>query len=142
MTLGSPVATESLDPWFPYLLRLTSPPQGSAGEGCDWVDLRRHRDDASIRRPGQIASWPVVGPAASAPYRAFRLLMEGPNAAGGRDGTVAAKGGKNPGGSGAAGEVASEGRAAAIATTEAYNFGVSNIELYGYLYRLGDALHR
>ena len=43
-----------------------------------WVDLRRHVNDASLRKPGQYASWAVLGPAASTPYRAFRLLLEGP----------------------------------------------------------------
>ncbi|GBF97048.1 hypothetical protein Rsub_09521 [Raphidocelis subcapitata] len=43
-----------------------------------WVDLRRHISDASIRLPGQYASWPVSGPASQLPFRAFRLLLTGP----------------------------------------------------------------
>ena len=104
------------------------------------MDLRRHRDDASIRRPGQLASWPVVGPAASAPYRAFRLLLEGPTAGaglrggtGGMSGVGIAAGVASHGGS-ASGGVDSVTRS----TVGSYNFGISNIELYGYLYRLGE----
>lgn len=43
-----------------------------------WLDLRRHDNDGSIRLPGQYASWPVSGPAAALPFRAFRLLLLGP----------------------------------------------------------------
>ncbi|KAK9823236.1 hypothetical protein WJX72_001265 [[Myrmecia] bisecta] len=53
--------------------------QGSH-DGLSWVDLRRHLNDATIRLAGQYASWPVVGHAASAPYRMFRILLLGPNA--------------------------------------------------------------
>lgn len=84
------------------------PLQGSAGGGCEWVDLRRHVDDASIRRPGQMTSWPVLGPAASSPYRAFRLLLEGPTTAGGTG----------------------------LAQGQGHCLCVSNLELYGYLYRV------
>ncbi|KAG2483203.1 hypothetical protein HYH03_017937 [Edaphochlamys debaryana] len=45
-----------------------------------WVDLKRHAGDTSIKLPGQYASWPVIGPAAAVPYRAFRLLLTAPNA--------------------------------------------------------------
>ncbi|GFR52255.1 hypothetical protein Agub_g14789, partial [Astrephomene gubernaculifera] len=45
-----------------------------------WVDLKRHSNDTSIKLPGQYASWPVIGPAAAVPYRAFRLLLTAPNA--------------------------------------------------------------
>lgn len=43
-----------------------------------WLDLRRHADDTTIRLPGQYGSWPVSGPAACMPFRAFRLLLTGP----------------------------------------------------------------
>lgn len=43
-----------------------------------WLDLRRHCNDATIRLPGQYGSWPITGPAASMPFRAFRLLLLGP----------------------------------------------------------------
>lgn len=43
-----------------------------------WLDLRRHVSDATIRLPGQYGSWPIGGPAASMPFRAFRLLLLGP----------------------------------------------------------------
>jgi hypothetical protein len=42
------------------------------------VDLRRHIGDATIKMPGQYGSWPVVGPAAAVPFRAFRLVLAGP----------------------------------------------------------------
>ncbi|GLI59392.1 hypothetical protein VaNZ11_001258, partial [Volvox africanus] len=45
-----------------------------------WVDLKRHSNDTTIKVPGQYASWPVIGPAAAVPYRAFRLLLTAPNA--------------------------------------------------------------
>ncbi len=45
-----------------------------------WTTLRSHVNDTSISMPGQFASWPVFGHAASAPYRAFRLLLIGPSA--------------------------------------------------------------
>ncbi|PNH11217.1 BTB/POZ domain-containing protein [Tetrabaena socialis] len=45
-----------------------------------WADLKRHTSDTTIKVPGQYASWPVIGPAAAVPYRAFRLLLTGPNA--------------------------------------------------------------
>lgn len=45
-----------------------------------WVDLRRHTNDSSIRKPGQYAAFPVSGPAASFPYRAFRVILTGPTA--------------------------------------------------------------
>jgi hypothetical protein len=43
-----------------------------------WLDLRRHLSDSTIRLPGQYGSWPISGPAASMPFRAFRLLLLGP----------------------------------------------------------------
>jgi hypothetical protein len=49
-------------------------PQGS-NDLHTWLDLRRHRGDSTIRLPGQYGSWPVTGPAASMPFRAFRLLL-------------------------------------------------------------------
>ncbi len=54
-------------------------PQGSS-DLTTWVDLKRHANDTTIKVPGQYASWPVIGPAAAVPYRAFRLLLTGPNA--------------------------------------------------------------
>ncbi|KAG2440290.1 hypothetical protein HXX76_004401 [Chlamydomonas incerta] len=46
----------------------------------NWVDLKRHANDTTVKVPGQYASWPVIGPAAATPYRAFRLLLTAPNA--------------------------------------------------------------
>ena len=53
-----------------------------------WHDLASHADDAALHLPGQYASWPVAGPRGAAPWRAFRLLLTGPNAVGGRGGGV------------------------------------------------------
>ncbi len=61
----------------PCTLHFTALLQGS-NDLKSWVDLRRHINDASIRLPGQYGSWPVVGPAASLPCRAFRVLLSGP----------------------------------------------------------------
>jgi hypothetical protein len=56
-----------------------TPPNPQASNDLQhWVDLRRHIGDASIRLPGQYASWPVAGPASQLPFRAFRLLLTGP----------------------------------------------------------------
>ena len=55
-------------------------------EGGAWVDLRRHEQDCSLALPGQFASWPVASPpGGSAAFRAFRILLTGPNAAGAPD---------------------------------------------------------
>ena len=43
------------------------------------MDLRRHIDDRRLAAPGAYASWPVVGHASAVPYRAFRVLLIGPN---------------------------------------------------------------
>lgn len=48
--------------------------QGS-NDALRWTDLVRHVSDASIRLPGQYASWPVSGHAAAVPYRYFRILL-------------------------------------------------------------------
>eukprot|EP00877_Chromochloris_zofingiensis_P008432 jgi/Chrzof1/3842/Cz13g10230.t1 len=44
----------------------------------DWVDLRSHVNDSSIRLPGQYATWPVMGRNAAVPYRAFRIWLAAP----------------------------------------------------------------
>ena len=51
------------------------------GPSTAWHDLAVHADDAALHLPGQYASWPVSCPRAAAPWRAFRLLLTGPNAA-------------------------------------------------------------
>ena len=53
--------------------------QGSNDGGASWADLRRHISDRTLRMPGQYASWAVGSRAAAVPYRAFRLLLVGPN---------------------------------------------------------------
>ena len=52
----------------------------ASNNGEEWVDLRRHMDDAEITMAGQYASWPVTGPPACRPFRIFRLLLLGPTA--------------------------------------------------------------
>ena len=49
-------------------------------DGQDWVTLRTHVDDHSIKLPGHYASWPVTSHAALLPYHMFRLLLTGQNA--------------------------------------------------------------
>lgn len=61
----------------PFLLLYES--QGSMNGEC-WVDLKVHKNDISLSKSGQIASWPVDSHAASFPYQMFRLLLRGPNA--------------------------------------------------------------
>eukprot|EP00873_Tetraselmis_striata_P037090 jgi/Tetstr1/457354/TSEL_043957.t1 len=51
----------------------------ASADGVTWTDLRRHMDDPSIRRPGQLASWPLPSRSASG-FRHFRLLLTGPSA--------------------------------------------------------------
>lgn len=51
--------------------------QGSP-DGADWSNLRHHVSDTAIKLPGQYASWSVTGPAATIPYRFFRVLLTGP----------------------------------------------------------------
>lgn len=77
-------------------------PQGSH-DLSNWVDLKRHANDTTVKVPGQYASWPVIGPAAATPYRAFRLLLTAPNAS------------PNP--------------------ASRYNFCLSNVEFYGFMYK-------
>ena len=36
-------------------------PEQASDNGKDWVDLRRHMDDAAINMAGQYESWPVAG---------------------------------------------------------------------------------
>jgi hypothetical protein len=46
--------------------------QGST-DLVNWVDLERHTGDGTIKKPGQYASWPVLGPAAQAAYRCVHV---------------------------------------------------------------------
>ncbi|GFH19673.1 methyltransf_FA domain-containing protein, partial [Haematococcus lacustris] len=50
----------------------------ASGDGAAWTDLSVHRADCSLRKPGQYASWPVLGPSAQTAYRLFRLRLTGP----------------------------------------------------------------
>ncbi|KAF6168344.1 hypothetical protein GIB67_018184 [Kingdonia uniflora] len=51
--------------------------QGSL-EGKNWTDLRVHEKDQTICKPGQFASWPIIGPTSVLPLRFFRVLLTGP----------------------------------------------------------------
>jgi hypothetical protein len=59
-------------------LLLTALSMQGSNDLAHWLDLRRHLHDSTIRLPGQYGSWPISGPAASMPFRAFRLLLLGP----------------------------------------------------------------
>ncbi|KAJ7516513.1 hypothetical protein O6H91_22G061000 [Diphasiastrum complanatum] len=48
--------------------------QGSVDEE-QWTDLKVHRKDQTICRPGQYASWPVHGAKSLLPFRFFRILL-------------------------------------------------------------------
>jgi hypothetical protein len=52
--------------------------QGSQ-DGVMWSDLRRHDGDRTLNLPGQYASWPVGGAAATTAYRYFRVYLLAPN---------------------------------------------------------------
>ncbi|XP_031102612.1 BTB/POZ domain-containing protein At2g30600 isoform X1 [Ipomoea triloba] len=51
--------------------------QGST-DGVNWTNLRVHKDDQTICKPGQFASWPITGPNPLHPFRFFRIVMTGP----------------------------------------------------------------
>lgn len=50
--------------------------QGS-NNGVEWVDLRRHINDFTIKSKGEWGAWPVH---TDRSYQMFRLLQTGPNA--------------------------------------------------------------
>lgn len=51
--------------------------QGSL-DGEHWTDLRVHKNDKGICRPGQFASWPIHGASAYLPFQCFRVVLTGP----------------------------------------------------------------
>ena len=51
--------------------------QGSL-DGKTWTNLSVHENDQTVCKPGQFASWPLVGPNALRPFRFFRVLLTGP----------------------------------------------------------------
>ncbi|CAA0842003.1 BTB/POZ domain-containing protein [Striga hermonthica] len=51
--------------------------QGSM-DGNSWTNLRVHENDETMIKPGQFASWPVVGPNALLPFRYFRVVLMAP----------------------------------------------------------------
>ncbi|KAK8956097.1 BTB/POZ domain-containing protein [Platanthera guangdongensis] len=50
--------------------------QGSM-DGEKWTNLVEHENDHTICRPGQFASWPVLGPNSLLPFRLFRVVLTG-----------------------------------------------------------------
>eukprot|EP00897_Mesotaenium_endlicherianum_P002693 jgi/Mesen1/2451/ME000158S01649 len=52
--------------------------EGSS-DGERWSELRRHDHDSTLCRPGQYASWPVVGSPAFLPCRLLRVRLTGPS---------------------------------------------------------------
>jgi len=58
--------------------------RGSSDGGSTWMTLDVHRDDGTIQRPLQCASWPVpvhVHPRDGSGCNVFRIVLTGPNAA-------------------------------------------------------------
>ncbi|GAA0177007.1 hypothetical protein LIER_29643 [Lithospermum erythrorhizon] len=53
--------------------------QGSM-DGKNWTNLRIHENDQTLSKPGQFASWPVIGPNALLPFRYFRVMLTAPTA--------------------------------------------------------------
>ncbi|XP_031254611.1 BTB/POZ domain-containing protein At2g30600 [Pistacia vera] len=51
--------------------------QGSM-DGRVWTNLRVHENDQTMCKPGQFASWPIIGPNALLPFRFFRVVLTGP----------------------------------------------------------------
>ncbi|KAK9270707.1 hypothetical protein L1049_026290 [Liquidambar formosana] len=51
--------------------------QGSS-DGKTWTNLREHENDQTMCKPGQFASWPIIGPNALLPFRFFRVFLTGP----------------------------------------------------------------
>ncbi|XP_002510674.2 BTB/POZ domain-containing protein At2g30600 isoform X1 [Ricinus communis] len=51
--------------------------QGSL-DGKSWTNLRVHKDDQTVCKPGQFASWPITGPNSLLPFRFFRVILTGP----------------------------------------------------------------
>lgn len=51
--------------------------QGSM-DGNNWTNLRVHENDETMCKPGQFASWSVVGPNALLPFRFFRVVLSAP----------------------------------------------------------------
>lgn len=51
--------------------------EGSS-DGKTWTNLREHVNDQTICKPGQFASWPIIGPNALLPFRFFRVILTGP----------------------------------------------------------------
>ncbi|KAF5943186.1 hypothetical protein HYC85_020828 [Camellia sinensis] len=51
--------------------------QGSL-DGKTWTNLRVHENDQTMCKPGQFASWPIIGPNALLPFRFFRVILTAP----------------------------------------------------------------
>ncbi|KAL3514862.1 hypothetical protein ACH5RR_027579 [Cinchona calisaya] len=51
--------------------------QGSL-DGKNWSNLRIHKNDETLCKPGQFASWPINGPNALLPFRFFRVILTAP----------------------------------------------------------------
>ncbi|KAK2999675.1 hypothetical protein RJ639_023754 [Escallonia herrerae] len=54
--------------------------EGSS-DGRNWTSLRVHENDPTMCKPGQFASWPIVGPNALLPFRFFRVILTAPTTA-------------------------------------------------------------
>ncbi|KAI8020162.1 BTB/POZ domain-containing protein [Camellia lanceoleosa] len=49
--------------------------QGSL-DGKTWTNLRVHKNDLTMCKAGQFASWPIIGPNALLPFRFFRGYID------------------------------------------------------------------
>ncbi|KAI4317032.1 hypothetical protein L6164_024944 [Bauhinia variegata] len=47
-------------------------------DGKTWANLRVHENDGRVCKPGQFASWPIMGANALLPFRFFRVILTGP----------------------------------------------------------------
>jgi hypothetical protein len=58
--------------------------QGKSGDGDEWVELKRHDNDASLATTNfSVAYWPLVGEnVTKTAYRQFRIIQHGRNACG------------------------------------------------------------
>ncbi|KAL6982604.1 hypothetical protein U1Q18_015992 [Sarracenia purpurea var. burkii] len=51
--------------------------QGSL-DGKNWTNLRVHKNDETMCKPGQFSSWPIIGPNGLLPFRCFRVVLTAP----------------------------------------------------------------
>jgi hypothetical protein len=70
---------------FDLMAHLNWSLQGKSGDGDEWVELKRHDNDASLATTTyySVAYWPLVGEnVTKTAYRQFRIIQHGQNAYG------------------------------------------------------------